>query len=145
MQFTKSISTALSGTIPRKLVFPSSPPLNYIEAPPIKIFREVYSSSTISHPGSPATSSATSSERLKFEYNFLKLTFTCKPFYCSKISELPVVLLHFLWSSLATFVNLRIIPFFFPLLVFCSSSSPATPSSTAGNSRTSSMFNVYRF
>ena len=114
MQFTKSTSTALSGTVPRKLVFPSSPPLSYIEAPPAKIFREVYGSSTISHPGSLATLF----ERLKFEYNFLKLTFTCKPFYCSKISELPVVLLHFLWSSLATFVNLRIIPFFFPLLVF---------------------------
>ena len=57
LQFTKSTSTALSGTIPRKRVFPSSPLLNYIEAPPIKIFREVYSSSTISHPGSPATSS----------------------------------------------------------------------------------------
>ena len=87
LRLTKSPSTALSGTIPRKLVFPSSPPLSYIEAPPAKIFREVYSSSTISHPGSPATSS----ERLKFEYNFLKLTFTCKPFYCSKISELPML------------------------------------------------------
>ena len=60
---------------------------SYIEAPPAKIFREVYSSSTISHPESPATSS----ERLKFEYNFFTLTFTCKPFYCSKISELPML------------------------------------------------------
>jgi len=47
LQFTKSTSKALSGTVPRKLVFPSSPPLSYIEAPPAKIFREVYSSSTI--------------------------------------------------------------------------------------------------
>ena len=104
LQFTKSTSTALSGTIPRKLVFPSSLPWSHTQTPPAKVFRKVYSSSTISHPGSPATSS----EWLKFEYNFLKLTFTCKPFYCSKISELPMLFYYkffeVLWLLLWTYV-----------------------------------------